>query len=149
MDFNLPEELQMLKQNLRRFVDTELIPIERETMDGNEMKPGMQEMLEEKAKALGLWMFDVPEEFGGLGLGALAKAVMWEELSRTIALPSRNASLFGPRVSPILAVCARRRCAMAITMSSTVTSASSPARTRPTSCRSSPPPTAKRGRAAG
>ena len=102
MDFNLPEELQMLKQNLRRFVDSELIPIERDTMDGNEMKPGMQEMLEEKAKALGLWMFDVPEEFGGLGLGALAKAVMWEELSRTIALPSRGASLFGPRVSPIL-----------------------------------------------
>jgi acyl-CoA dehydrogenase len=102
MDFNLPEELQMLKDNLRRFVDTELIPIERETMDGNEMKPGMQSMLEEKAKGLGLWMFDVPEKFGGLGLGALAKAVMWEELSRTIAMPSRGASLFGPRVSPIL-----------------------------------------------
>jgi acyl-CoA dehydrogenase len=102
MDFNLPEELQMLKDNLRRFVDTELIPIERETMDGNEMKPGMQAMLEEKAKGLGLWLFDVPEEFGGLGLGALAKAVMWEELSRTIALPSRGASLFGPRVSAIL-----------------------------------------------
>jgi acyl-CoA dehydrogenase len=47
-------------------------------------------------------MFDVPEKFGGLGLGALAKAVMWEELSRTIAMPSRGASLFGPRVSPIL-----------------------------------------------
>jgi acyl-CoA dehydrogenase len=102
VNFNLPEELQMLKDNLRRFVDTELIPIERETMDGNEMKPGMQAMLEEKAKGLGLWMFDVPEEFGGLGLGALAKAVMWEELSRTIAMPSRGASLFGPRVSPIL-----------------------------------------------
>ena len=102
MNFNLPEELQMLKDNLRRFVDTELIPIERETMDGNEMKPGMQAMLEEKAKGLGLWLFDVPEEFGGLGLGALAKAVMWEELSRTIALPSRGASLFGPRVSAIL-----------------------------------------------
>jgi len=102
LDFNLPEELQMLKDNLRRFVDTELIPIERDTLVGNEMKPEIRTALEEKAKALGLWMFDVPEEFGGLGLGALAKAVMWEELSRTIALPSRNASLFGPRVSPIL-----------------------------------------------
>ncbi|MEE8334409.1 MAG: acyl-CoA dehydrogenase family protein [Alphaproteobacteria bacterium] len=102
MDFNLPEELQMLKDNLRRFVDTELIPIERETMVGNEMKPDMLAMLQDKAKALGLWMFDVPEEFGGLGLGALAKAVMWEEMSRTIALPSRSSSLFGPRISPIL-----------------------------------------------
>ena len=102
MDFNLPEELQMLKDNLRRFVDTELIPIELQTLEDNEMKPDIRATLEEKAKGLGLWMFDVPEEHGGLGLGALAKAVMWEELSRTVAMPSRGASLFGPRVSPIL-----------------------------------------------
>jgi acyl-CoA dehydrogenase len=102
MDFNLPEELQMLKTNLRRFVDNELIPIERDTMVDNEMKPDVLAALQEKAKGLGLWMFDVPEEFGGLGLGALARVVMWEELSRSIALPSRNSALFGPRVSPIL-----------------------------------------------
>ena len=102
MDFNLPEELQMLKDNLRRFVDTELIPIERETNDGTEFLPGVQEKLEEKARDLGLWLFDVPEEFGGLGLGHLSKAVMWEEMARTIAIPARNASIFGPRVSPIL-----------------------------------------------
>lgn len=102
MDFNLPEELQMLKDNLRRFVDTELIPIERETNDGIDFLPGVKEKLEDKAKALGLWLFDVPEEYGGLGLGALSKSVMWEEMARTIAIPSRNASIFGPRVSPIL-----------------------------------------------
>jgi acyl-CoA dehydrogenase len=102
MDFDLPEELQMLKDNLRRFVDTELIPIERETTDGSEFLPGVQKKLEDKAKSLGLWLFDVPEEFGGMGLGHLSKAVMFEEMSRTIALPSRGASIFGPRVSPIL-----------------------------------------------
>ena len=102
MDFNLPEELQMLKENLRRFVDTELIPIERETNDGIDFLPGVREKLEDRAQALGLWLFDVPEEFGGLGLGALAKSVMWEEIGRTIAIPARNASIFGPRVSPIL-----------------------------------------------
>jgi acyl-CoA dehydrogenase len=102
LDFDLPEELQMLKDNLRRFVDTELIPIERETNDGTDFLPGVQEKLEEKARALGLWLFDVPEEFGGMGLGHLSKAVMFEEMARTIALPSRGASIFGPRVSPIL-----------------------------------------------
>jgi len=102
MDFDLPEELQMLKDNLRRFVDTELIPIERETNDGSDFLPGVQEKLEDKARALGLWLFDVPEEFGGMGLGHLSKAVMFEEMARTIALPSRGASIFGPRVSPIL-----------------------------------------------
>ncbi len=102
MDFNLPEELQMLKENLRRFVDAELIPIERETSDGHEFLPGVQNKLEEKAKPHGLWLFDVPEEYGGLGLGSLAKAVVWEEIGRTIAIPARSASIFGPRVSPIL-----------------------------------------------
>ena len=92
----------MLKDNLRRFVDTELIPIERETNDGSDFLPGVQENLEDKARALGLWLFDVPEEFGGMGLGHLSKAVMFEEMARTIALPSRGASIFGPRVSPIL-----------------------------------------------
>ena len=102
MDFHLPEELQMLKDNLRRFVDSELIPIERKTNDGTEFFPGIKKELEEKARGLGLWMFDVPEEYGGLGLGHLSKAVMWEEMARTIAIPARNASIFGPRVSPIL-----------------------------------------------
>ena len=30
MDFNLPEELQVLKDTVRKFVDRELIPLERE-----------------------------------------------------------------------------------------------------------------------
>ena len=30
MDFNLPEELQVLKETVRKFVDRELIPLERE-----------------------------------------------------------------------------------------------------------------------
>jgi len=102
MNFELPEELRMLKETVRRFVDAELIPIERDVCEGNKIKPEMREMLEEKAKALGLWLYDVPEEYGGQGLGLLAKVVVWSELSRTIALPTRNASIFGPAVSPIL-----------------------------------------------
>ena len=38
MDFNLPEELQMLKETVRRFVEKELIPLEREfRAEGEEM----------------------------------------------------------------------------------------------------------------
>ena len=50
MNFDLPEELQMLKDNLRKFVDNELIPVERDTNDGTQFLPGIQEKLEEKAK---------------------------------------------------------------------------------------------------
>jgi acyl-CoA dehydrogenase len=55
-----------------------------------------------KAKALGLSGYDVPREYGGLGMGLVAKATVWAELGRTIALPSRGADVFGPNVSPIL-----------------------------------------------
>jgi acyl-CoA dehydrogenase len=102
MDFNLPEELQMLKDTVRKFVDKELIPIEMHTIENMELKPEIRERLEKKTKEMGLWMFDVPEEYGGGGLGSLAQVLVWEELSRTVALPSRGQGIFGPEVRPIL-----------------------------------------------
>jgi acyl-CoA dehydrogenase len=102
MDFNLPEELQMLKDTVRKFVDKELIPIEMHTIENMELKRDIRERLEKKTKEMGLWMFDVPEEYGGGGLGSLAQVLVWEELSRTVALPSRGQGIFGPEVRPIL-----------------------------------------------
>ena len=102
MDHQLPEELRLLQETVRRFVDRELIPIERESMEGSKLRPDIHADLVEKAKAVGLWLYDVPEEYGGQGLGLLARTVVWAELARTVALPSRNANIFGPIVSPIL-----------------------------------------------
>jgi acyl-CoA dehydrogenase len=102
MDFELPEELRMLKDNVRRFVDKELIPIERTACDGHKLKPDVRRHLEAKARDLGLANYDVPQEYGGLGLGLLAKTVVWAEMARSIALPSRASEIFGPPVSPIL-----------------------------------------------
>ncbi|MGY9006426.1 MAG: acyl-CoA dehydrogenase family protein [Alphaproteobacteria bacterium] len=102
MEFDLPEELKILKQTVRRFVDAEMIPLEGKSLDGGKMKPDIRELLEEKAKALGLWLIDVPEEFGGQGLGLAARSVVWEELGRTVTLPTRGYSILGPDVRPIL-----------------------------------------------
>lgn len=102
MNFELPYELTLLRQNVRRFVDEELIPIERDAGDSYRLKPNVERDLREKAKQLGLWLFDVPTEFGGLGFGMMARVVVWEEVSRSIALPSRAPHIFGPDVSPLL-----------------------------------------------
>jgi acyl-CoA dehydrogenase len=102
MDFELPEELRLLKENIRRFVDRELIPLEREVVNDIKLQKDLPQRLRDKVEALGLWLFDVPEEFGGLGLGMMAKVVVWSEVSRTTALPARNLNIFGPAVSPIL-----------------------------------------------
>ena len=102
MDFDLPEELRLLKENIRRFVDRELIPLEREVVNDIKAQKELPQRLRDKVEGLGLWLYDVPEEFGGLGLGMMAKVVVWSEVSRTTALPARNLNIFGPPVSPIL-----------------------------------------------
>ena len=102
MDFELSEELRMLQETVRRFVDRESIPIEMETMDGPDLKPDVRAQLEGRARELGLWLLDTPEEYGGQGLKLLGMAVVWEELARTIALPPRGPSILGPEAKPLL-----------------------------------------------
>lgn len=102
MDFELPEDVRLLRETVRRFVDEELIPVEMESMEGPDLKPEYKEKLEAKARELGLWKLDTPAEFGGQGLSLLALAVVWEEVSRSIALPNRGDGVFGPSPRPIL-----------------------------------------------
>lgn len=98
MDFSMPEELQMLRDQLRRFVNEEMIPFERQTTEGEKLKPEWRAKFEARAKELGLWMMEVPEHLGGLGMGLMASVVVWEEFARTIALPARGRSITGPHV---------------------------------------------------
>ena len=77
----------MLKDTVRKFVDRELIPIERTARENNKLKPEVRVHLTAKAKELGLIGYDVPQQYGGLGMGLIAKVMVWAELGRTIALP--------------------------------------------------------------
>lgn len=102
MDFELPAEIRILKNTLRRFVDQELIPIEMQSMDGPDLKPDIRKKLEAKTRELGLWLLEVPAELGGQDLSLLGVAVINEELARTVALPARGPGIFGPEVRSIL-----------------------------------------------
>jgi len=102
MNFTLPEELRMLQEQLRRFVDKEIIPIEKDAYSGPDMVPHIRKSLSQKTKEMGLWLYGVPEEYGGHGLGMLGKVVVWEQMGRTIGLPTRKSQIFGPEISPTL-----------------------------------------------
>lgn len=102
MDFELPQEIRILRDTVRRFVDRELIPIEMHAMDGPDLKPDIRKRLEAKTRELGLWLLEVPAELGGQDLSLLAIAVVTEELARTVALPARGPGIFGPEVRSIL-----------------------------------------------
>jgi acyl-CoA dehydrogenase len=102
MDFELPEDLRLLQKTVRDFVDRELIPIEMQAMDGPVMRPEIRAQLERKARDLGLWHLEVPQEYGGQGLSMLGMTVVWQEISRTVAMPPRGPAVFGPEIRGIL-----------------------------------------------
>jgi acyl-CoA dehydrogenase len=105
VDFELPRDIKMMQGLLRKFVDQELIPIEMQVNLEEEISDEVLKPLQEKVKALGLWHLEVPKEYGGLGMGLLARCVVQEEISRTKALPFRHNDLFGPSIGPILFYC--------------------------------------------
>src|SRR5262245_65864619 len=98
MDFELPEELKLLKDTVRNFVDRELIPVEMHAMDGPNMCADIRADLERKAKELGLWLLDVAVEYGGQGVGLLGMVVVWEGVPRSVAVPARGPRLVGAGV---------------------------------------------------
>ena len=101
-DHNLPEELIAFRDSIRRFVDRELRPLEREVTIDGKLPPEFEAEASAKAKAAGFWLMDVPAELGGADLGLLPLAIFWEEISRTTAVSARDQSIFGPTVGPIL-----------------------------------------------
>ena len=105
MDFELPWEVKTLQQTVRQFVERELIPIEIRVNQHEELSDDVLRPLQDKVKALGLWLLDVPKRHGGAGLGLLERCVIQEEISKTKALPFRHNELFGPVVGPILYHC--------------------------------------------
>ena len=105
MEIELPDELSMLRDMVRRFVDEELIPIEGKSLDGQKLKPEIGARLTARCKELGLWQIDVPKELGGQGLGVLGRSIVWSELGRTVALPTRVVRILGPDIrAPLYAL---------------------------------------------
>lgn len=106
MDFNLPDELRMLRDTVARFTREELVPLEKDVIrreaergltDAPLIAPDAEQALNRKAKEIGLYGIDVPEEYGGQNLGMLAKAVVIEELKTSITpwvLPPDSPNLF-------------------------------------------------------
>ena len=88
MDFRLTEEQQMVRETVRSFVKRELLPLEGEVLrNEREGKPGIERaqlrQLQLKAKELGFWGINTPEEYGGANLGPIMSAIVGIELAHT------------------------------------------------------------------
>ena len=87
--FELPEEHRMLQDLVAKFIDRDVIPLEKgvlaREMSGQTsgLPPDEEERLLGNCKELGLWGLDVPEEYGGANLPYAALVGVYEEQGRT------------------------------------------------------------------
>jgi acyl-CoA dehydrogenase len=81
MDYEIPENLRMIQETIRRFVNQDLEPISQKV----EEEDHIPEEIVQKMRELGLFGLSIPEEYGGLGLGTLGECLVYEELTKTNA----------------------------------------------------------------
>lgn len=79
MNFNLDEDIQFLKRNVRGFIQTE---VEAVAMD-IEQEDKIPESIIEMSKEMGLFGLSIPEAYGGLGIGMVGKCALYEEIGAT------------------------------------------------------------------
>ena len=78
MDFELTEELKMLKDMAYKFALAEFTPLSKEADEHEKYTPEIRK----KAAGNGLVAAWIPEEYGGSGAGILGNAIITEELSK-------------------------------------------------------------------
>ena len=90
MDFSLPPEIERLRLKTRSFIETDVMPLERDRRNYDEFENISLEVLQslrERAKAQGLWAPQMPRARGGLGLPLIGWAAVYEEANRSIFGP--------------------------------------------------------------
>ncbi len=90
MDFALSEEHRMLEELVAKFVRDELLPLESRVLEreasgaGAHLTPAEKAPIDERARKLGLWGLDAPEEVGGMDLPTEAMIGVNIHMGRTI-----------------------------------------------------------------
>ncbi len=88
MDLNLTDEEREIRDWVRTFVRKEIMPLEpevlaRERRNERGLKDEELQALQEKARQSGFFGVHTPEEYGGMGLGAVMNALVEVELGRS------------------------------------------------------------------
>ena len=90
MDFTLPPEIEDCRQKVRAFVDQKVLPLEADPASYDEHENIREELaaeLRSRARADGLWAFQMPKSRGGQEVGVVGMAALYEEMNRSIFGP--------------------------------------------------------------
>lgn len=91
MEFGLSEEQRLIVETVRRFVETELIPLEEEIEKSGRLDQAKARQIFEKSKALGFYAMNIPEAYGGGGLSAVDTMLVEEQFGHTKDILIRRA----------------------------------------------------------
>jgi acyl-CoA dehydrogenase len=102
IDFSVPDDTRLLIDTVRRFVETEVHPLEDEVERTATVPAEALKTMKSRAQALGLFAMNMPAEVGGGGLTCVQHCLVEEELGKTSDALIRR--VFG-QVYPMLMAC--------------------------------------------
>ncbi|MGH7813470.1 MAG: acyl-CoA dehydrogenase family protein [Candidatus Binataceae bacterium] len=102
--FSLSPELIAIRDQVRRIIRDEIIPIEnRIDPDAPEIPEADYWPIAKKARAAGLWCMGAPREYGGGGLGTFDMCVIMEEMAQhRMGLYNPGCGVFGRTPPPVI-----------------------------------------------
>jgi len=83
MDFELSTELCGIRERVRTFIETEVIPLEKQETEDEGLPPDLLALLRERARQARVWGPQLPGDYGGLGLDTVGLCVVFEEAGRS------------------------------------------------------------------
>jgi len=88
IEFEIPQELAALQEQVRRFIASDVIPLETDPRQGaHGPEEGLRRELIARARAAGLLSPHVAPEYGGLGLSHRGRAIVFEEAGYSLLGP--------------------------------------------------------------
>ena len=102
IDFSIPEDTRLLVDTVRRFVETEVQPLEDEVERTATVPADKLAVTKAKAQKLGLYAMNMPADVGGGGLSCIEHCLVEEEFGKTSDALIRR--VFG-QVYPMLMAC--------------------------------------------
>jgi len=107
MYFGLSDDQALMVSTVRRFIETELMPLEEGVESTGELTPEVARDVFRKSRALGFYAMNIPQEHGGGGLSAVDTMLAEEQFGHTADILVRRA--FGNVYEALLACTADQR----------------------------------------
>jgi alkylation response protein AidB-like acyl-CoA dehydrogenase len=87
IDFSIPPELESHRQSVAAFMKQYVYPNESAFVEDEGLPAALEEELQQKVKAQGLWGPNLPREWGGMGIGFIGQALLNEIIGRSVFAP--------------------------------------------------------------